>query len=165
MKKIVVLIPISLLILLFPACYKPGHSTTEQNSFGYQFDEPKEYCRLDRMDFGFEMYCPEGKIVVEFISPPADQTVTDVLSDTLNNIPESFAYTFSELEGKQSTIVLAELDHQVPIEQDSYPTYIAVFPFGAENIVVAKAFLYKWEFEDQFKPAFRIMIMTLEPAD
>lgn len=153
---------VMLLLAFLPACYQPEHSFRRQGAHGYQFDEPREYCRLLETDSGFEMYCPEGKITIEFIPSSLNQSAEDVLTDLLDEMSDPSKYTLSELEGKHSKISLAEASDSSPV-QGNYPTYIATFLFDVDYIVIAKGLLYNSEFENQFKPAFRTLIMTLEP--
>jgi hypothetical protein len=164
MKKNLVLVSILAIGLTLSACYQNAHTTTQINTYSYQFDEPKDYCREHDIDSGFELYCPEGKIIIEFVPLINKNTTNDTLDQILSKIPETFNHSTTELHGKNSTITLVELSNgDLSLSNNTFPTYIAVFPFDADYIVVAKGFLYKTAFEEQFKPAFRVVVKTLEP--
>jgi hypothetical protein len=155
------------LAFVLSACYRPSHSAEWHGSlgYGYQFDEPKDYCRQSWTDLGLEMYCPEGKIEIEFVNQSHAGGVNDMLTNMLSEIPSPSKYSLSELQGKGSVIALAELKNDKQVSQSNYPSYIAVFLFDAERMVVARGFLYKPEFEDSFQSAFRTIITTLEPYE
>jgi hypothetical protein len=159
------LVIVLVLTFVLSACYRPAHSAEWHGSFGYQFDEPKDYCRQSWTDSGFEMHCSEGRIEIEFVDQSHAGTVDDVLTNMLSEIPSSPKYLLSELQGKGSAIVLAELENTKRVSQSDYPSYIAVFIFDTERIVVARGFLYKPELEDSFQSAFRTIITTLEPYE
>jgi hypothetical protein len=149
-------------MILTVACYKPAHSSTTYGSFSYQFDHPEQYCRERLTDTGFDMFCPEGRIEVTFVKPAAGESIQDILANILGESTEDSGYRVSELAGKRSDIILAESEQTDAIEADS-PVYVAVFPFDSDEVVIAKGFLYEAEFEDQFRPAYRALILTLEP--
>ena len=162
MKKQIAAMIILILAILLTGCYESARSAKRG---GYQFDEPKEYCRYIETDSGFRMYCPEGRIEIEFVNSTIDETADDVLAVELSKIPEAVQYSVSKLESKHSGIVLAEMISDGAVGEGNYPTYIAVSLFGSDRMVVVRGFLYEVEFEDQFKPAFRIVAMTLEPYE
>ncbi len=161
------------LILGLTACREGGDhlaSYTSNLGFGYQYDSPENYCRTRGIDNGFEQYCPEGRIEVVFLIPKAGDTPKSVLLDQIAQYSQ-LQYSLKEIEslyeimGIHTMIYLAEqetLNENTALE---YPVYLAVLPFDAHHFAIVSGYLYNSDFEDTFRPAFRITVLSLRPYE
>ncbi|CAG0980574.1 hypothetical protein ANRL3_02105 [Anaerolineae bacterium] len=166
--------PIGFLFVLssfvLSACATNAHSTyTAAGSLGYQYDEPHMYCRTIRSNVGFEQYCPEGRIEVEFIAASANDSA-GMLAAQLSSSAQSDNYLVSTVDsnitvnGQHPTVAFAALKDVALAAQADRPTYIGALSFGTKHIAIVRGFLYKAEFGAEFQPAFRTVALTLQPA-
>jgi len=150
-----------MLLLVLTACYKHAHTIVRHGSFGFQYDEPKIYCRRSETSIGFNMECDMGKIVVRFTEESRNTATDSLLNARLDEAWNSCEYRMSELEGKDSQISLAKLIEREDNSSEC-PTYVAVCPFDAEYFVIVEGFTYGAE-SKEFKAAFIVLVTTLEP--
>lgn len=149
-------------VVILAGCYQHAHSTTRIRDFGYQYDEPRDYCRTHGELPDFEMDCPNGTIAVRFVLLDQGDTVDSIMSEALDENPDSCEYSLSEMEGARSPTTLAELTNNTP-EGKTCPVYIAVSKFGAHHTTYLRGYMGEGVTRKDFQEDFRIVTTTLEP--
>ncbi|MBV6396874.1 MAG: hypothetical protein HFACDABA_02476 [Anaerolineales bacterium] len=171
---------IALLVLVIPifviSCSKSrgGHQSTFSNGIGYQYDLPSDFCRNLMLSNGMELYCTEGRIIIEILPGETGKELSEKLAleiwDELG-IPSSLynvviKKSAGNMDGVYRDIVLAtKSDFSTSEINDSRedPYYVALSMFGSDKIFVARGYLYNIQFENKFTDIFSTVIQSFEP--
>jgi hypothetical protein len=146
---------------------------TSENGFGYQYDL-SGFCRDMDIKSGVEIYCPEGKIIVDVFQPEAGQTPNILLTKTLSDMNLAPGlYNFSKDERATSSngqalgieeAKIANID-PIALSKNEAPLYIVAAHFGTDRLFVAKGYLYTEKFKADFSNKFWEIVYSFEPFE
>ena len=154
------------LFVLLAACNsdsRAGQTSHMSEGKGYAYVSPDRYCKVDHLDAGLAMYCPEGVMIARISDEPFSGVASIEQSLGVSRDDYDFIEQPSDyLQAHNGSVLVIELHEHVASRDLSYPNFIAVGPFNSGHVLIY-GYLNHTAFESDFRDLFRRHVLTFEP--